>query len=101
MIHLRRVCDLLALVDEWPLLKAFAGLATMFLLHGGRTACTPYSNSSAVVSHLPAPPINGRLAVVYTPKCRSRFQRCNDILSAYVRTVQLYPYHDPHESHTV
>jgi hypothetical protein len=33
VMHLRRVCDLLALVDEWLLLKAFAGLATMFLLH--------------------------------------------------------------------
>jgi hypothetical protein len=27
----------------------------------------------------PAPPINGRLAVVYTPKCRSRFQRCSAV----------------------
>lgn len=65
---------------------------------------TPYSNTSSVVvlrSHA-APPINGRLAVVYTPKCRSRFQRRDDILSAnhssvlYVRNVKLYPYHDLH-----
>ena len=36
----------------------------------------PFTSMAERHARSPAPPINRRLVVVYTPKCRSRFQRC-------------------------